>query len=234
MFPLREIEADQIIPTKKMKGAAAAMTLGRDGKGSDHLSHEAAPRPVVESPDAELVARVRAGDETAFEELFDRHRRRVAIVASKFFHRREQIEEVVQETFVKAYFALESYGGGHDNSFPAWLATIATNAAYDELRRAKRRPESELTEAETLRLESSLRSAPGGAEEIERNVISRDFADKLLARLSPDDRLVLTLLNGEEASAAEVAALTGWSIAKVKVRAHRARATLRRTLAKFL
>lgn len=217
-----------------MKGAASAMTLGRDGNGSDSVSGETALRASVEPLDAELVARVRTGDEMAFEQLFDRHRRRVALVASKFFHRREQIEDVVQETFVKAYFALESFGGSRDNSFPAWLATIATNAAYDELRRAKRRPESELTEDETLRLESSLRVADGGAEDVERGVISRDLADKLLARLSPEDRLVLTLLNGEEASASEVAALTGWSIAKVKVRAHRARATLRRTLGKFL
>ena len=64
--------------------------------------------------------------------------------------------------------------------------------------------------------------------------MARDLAAKLLDRLEPDDRLVLTLLEAEECSTAEIAQLTGWSIAKVKVRAHRARKRLRRVLQKLL
>lgn len=221
------------------KGAVAAVdkddqrtALAFAPTGLEALQLEA-ENPIGGESDAELVARVRAGDETAFEQLFDRHRRRVAFVAGRFFQRREQIEDVVQETFVKAYFALAAYGGGNEKSFPAWLAAIATNAAYDELRRAKRRPESELTETDARELRSSLRAGNPEAN-IESEIISRDLASKLLARLSPEDQLVLSLLNGEEASASEVAQLTGWSIAKVKVRAHRARAALRRNLNKFL
>lgn len=187
----------------------------------------------LEATDAELVGRVRSGDEAAFEELFNRHRRRVAFIINRFFKRHEQVEDVIQETFVKAFFALESFDGAHDKSFPAWLARIATNAAYDELRRTGRRRESELSEEETAHLETNLR-AEGEDSDIESTFISRDLANKLLARLSPDDRLVLTLLNGEEASVTEVAEMTGWSIAKVKVRAHRARANLRATLHRFL
>ncbi len=187
----------------------------------------------LEATDAELVGCVRSGDEAAFEELFNRHRRRVAFIINRFFKRREQIEDVIQETFVKAFFALESFDGTHDKSFPAWLARIATNAAYDELRRTGRRRESELSEEETAHLEANL-CAEGEDSDIENALISRDLAHKLLARLSPEDRLVLTLLNGEEASVAEVAEMTGWSIAKVKVRAHRARASLRATLHRFL
>lgn len=191
------------------------------------------PREIVELSDAELVNRVRAGDEGSFAILFERHRRRVAVVASRFFGRRETIEDVVQDTFVKAYFAIESFGGEHERSFPAWLASIATNAAYDELRRAKRRPTSELSEQELMRVTAGLRDATAAAD-IEGTLITRDLAGKLLARLGAEDRLVLTLLNGEEASVAEVAALTGWSSAKVKVRAHRARGALRRILGKLL
>jgi len=237
-LPQRRMNSIAATFPQKMKGAvsvdkddertASAPTL----PGTEAFQLEAETPNVGES-DAELVARVRGGDETAFEELFNRHRRRVAFVAGRFFQRREQIEDVVQETFVKAFFALSAFGGSNDKSFPAWLAAIATNAAYDELRRAKRRPESELTEADARELSSSLRA--GNAEaNIESEIISRDLASKLLARLSPEDRLVLSLLNGEEASASEVAQLTGWSIAKVKVRAHRARAALRRNLSKFL
>jgi RNA polymerase sigma-70 factor (ECF subfamily) len=77
-----------------------------------------------------------------------------------------------------------------------------------------------------------LREAAGG--NAESAAISRDLANKLLARLSADDRLVLTLLDAEDMPVAEIARLTGWSASKVKVRAHRARLALRRVLGDFL
>jgi RNA polymerase sigma-70 factor (ECF subfamily) len=190
----------------------------------------------VEEADAELVTRVREGDEAAFEELFNRHRRRVALIASRFFQRREQIEEIVQESFMKAYFALSDFSGSEETAFASWLARIAFNACYDELRRTRRRPEntaSELSEDDWSSLNESLSVAASGPG-TEKAVIERDLAQKLLSRLSPEDRLVLLMLNVEELSVAEIAGLTGWSASKVKVRAHRARAHLRRVLDKLL
>jgi RNA polymerase sigma-70 factor (ECF subfamily) len=70
--------------------------------------------------------------------------------------------------------------------------------------------------------------------DLEARLISRDLAHKLLGQLSADDRLVLTLLEVEEFSVAEIAKVTDWSVAKVKVRAHRARAALRRVLNDFV
>ena len=192
-----------------------------------------APTREPERADAELAALARGGDESAFEELFRRHRRRVALIASRFFRQREQVEEVVQESFTKAYFALGEFGGGRDASFAAWLARIAFNTSYDELRRQKRRPEGaleDLTEEESSRLAERLR--PGS--DAEGAAVSRDLASKLLARLSPEDRLVLVLLDVEGLSVAEIAELMGWGGSKVKVRAHRARAHLRRVLERFL
>src|SRR5829696_8569533 len=121
-----------------------------------------APVPGLERADAELAARAREGDDDAFEELFRRHKRRVALIASRFFRRREQVEEVVQESFTKAFFALGEFGGGRDASFAAWLARITFNVCYDELRRQKRRPEGaleELTEEEAAALAGRLRGA---------------------------------------------------------------------------
>jgi RNA polymerase sigma-70 factor, ECF subfamily len=199
---------------------------------ADKLEH--APRGVTEGEDAALADAARGGDERAFEELFLRHRRRVSLIASRFFRRREQIEEVVQETFTKAFFALGEFSNRQGGSFAAWVARIAFNACYDELRRQKRRPEpaslSEMTEEETARLRERLRD-DGGAESA---AVSRDLAAKLLARLSPEDRLVLVMLDAEGLSVAEIAGLLGWSESKVKVRAHRARASLRRVLERFL
>jgi RNA polymerase sigma-70 factor (ECF subfamily) len=73
-----------------------------------------------------------------------------------------------------------------------------------------------------------------GSADAESTAISRDLAGKLLSRLKPDDRVVLTLLDAEELPIADIAELLGWSQSKVKVRAHRARVSLRRVLAEFL
>ena len=192
-----------------------------------------APTREPERADAELATLAHGGDEAAFEELFHRHRRRVALIAARFFRRREQVEEVVQESFTKAFFALGDFGGGRDASFAAWLARIAFNVSYDELRRQKRRPEGaleELTEEESAHLAERLRGGP----DAEGAAVSRDLATKLLARLSPEDRLVLVMLDVEGLSVAEIAGLLGWTGSKVKVRAHRARAHLRRVLERFL
>jgi RNA polymerase sigma-70 factor, ECF subfamily len=189
-----------------------------------------------EATDESLVAAICAGDESAFEHLFERHRRRVARITGRFFNRPERVEEIVQEVFTKIYFALADYSAGRGKSFAAWLSRIAINACYDELRRARRRPESsisDITDDELVWLNARVRveAAGGNAESV---AVSRDLANKLLARLSAEDRLVLVLLDGEGLSVSDIAEHTGWSSSKVKVRAHRARLALRRVLGDFL
>jgi RNA polymerase sigma-70 factor (ECF subfamily) len=186
--------------------------------------------------DLALVNGARGGDETAFEELFNRHRRRVSLIASRFFRQREQIEEIVQESFTKAYFALSDFSNTQDNSFASWLARIAFNACYDELRRLKRRPESALTdvsEEDYAWLKENLMASHPGPD-VEATAISRDLAAKLLARLSAEDRLVLVMMDAEGMTVSEIAKSLKWSVPKVKVRAHRARASLRRVLKRFM
>ena len=203
---------------------------------SDPVNTQSPARTQLEPPDIELVAQIRAGDESAFELLFNRHRRRVALIASRFFRQREQIEEIIQESFSKAYFALGDFYNQQEASFAAWLARIAYNSCYDELRRLKRRHESALSdvaEEDAEWLKETLRDESAG-KDFETVAVTRDLADKLLSRLSAEDRLVLVMLDAEELSVAEIAQLTGWSISKVKVRAHRARASLRRVLKRFL
>ena len=186
--------------------------------------------------DDTLVAAALAGDEDAFGKLFERHRRLVARIAGRFFSQVEQIEEIIQDSFTKAYFALGTYHGTHAASFKAWLGQITVNSCYDQLRRTQRRPPQsfiDITDSENHELGTQLRAA-GSSADVERAAISRDLAAKLLSRLSAEDRLVLTLLDVEGFSVAEIAEMTGWSISKVKVRAHRARVHLRRILQKFI
>lgn len=194
------------------------------------------PAVVNEVSDEALIADICSGNEAAFEQLFNRHKVRVSRLAYRFFARREQVEEVIQEAFTRAYFSLPEFRGGHEFSFAAWISRIAVRACYDELRRQRRRSESnlsDLSEDESAYLSRRMRDNPLGGS-VEERIISRDLAGKLLARLAPEDRMVLTLLNLKDQSIAEVAALTGWSIGKVKMRALRARNSLRRVVGRYV
>jgi RNA polymerase sigma-70 factor (ECF subfamily) len=185
--------------------------------------------------DAYLAERAGAGDEAAFEELFARHRFRVGRIAGRFFSRSEKVEDVIQDTFVKVFLALGDFYPQRGTSFSAWLSRIAINSCYDHLRRDRRRPENsinDITEEEALRLRARLHGggSPSGAEE---EMISRDLATKLLSRLRAEDRIVLGLLDVDGMSVAEISGLTGWSQSKIKVRAHRARSSLRKILGEY-
>lgn len=186
--------------------------------------------------DVELVQQVREGDDNAFEQLFNRHRMRVAQIASRFFSHQEQIEEIVQESFTKVYFALPQFSRTKEGTFAGWLARISFNCCYDELRRIKRRPDASAInlsapEADWLRIQ--LREQHSNAN-IEATAIARDLAMKLCSRLAPEDRFVLVMLEVEEMSIAEIAETLNWSRSKVKIRAFRARSALRRVLKRFL
>src|SRR5215470_11971405 len=176
----------------------------------------------LEPSDEQLIAEVLAGDDSLYETIFIRHRLRVIRVAARFFDRQDRIEEIVQEVFAKAFFALGDYSEARGSSFSAWLSRIAINTCYDELRRTRRRPEgypAALAEGDSSSILERLKSRH--SSDAEAAIISRDLAHKLLSKLAADDRLVLTLLDGEEMPVSEIAAALGWGISKVKVRAHR-------------
>ena len=192
--------------------------------------------PAVDATDESLVEAVRGGDDSAFEKIFERHRRRIARMVGRFFNRPERVEEILQDVFTKAYFALDAYSAERGRSFGAWLSRVAVNTCYDELRRARRRPESsisEITSEELIWLNAQLTLESSGSN-AEAAAVTRDLANKLLARLSAEDRIVLILLDADELSVAEIAAMMGWKVSKVKVRAHRARQSLRRVLAELI
>jgi len=162
--------------------------------------------------------------------LFERHKVRISSIAGRFFQ--DHVEDIVQECFTRAYFALSSFSDEGEGSVGAWLSKIAFNTCYDEMRRRDRRRESflsELPEAEAQTIQAL--TTDSSAESL---VVSRDLANKLLAQLSPEDRLVLVLLDVEGLSVSEISQTMGWSVSKVKVRVFRARADMRRVLKKFL
>jgi len=188
----------------------------------------------AETSDARLVELVLAGDETAFENIFDRYKRLVASIAARYFRQPEQIEEIIQISFTKVYIELGNFNGRHDFSLASWIGRIAANACLDILRSRKRKPENlhcELSDAET---ESLFLSAENNEKTAESAHIERDLAEKLLSSLPAEDRAIMQMLEVEEMSVKEVADITGWSKSKVKIRAFRSRNALRKILKKFL
>ena len=185
--------------------------------------------------DDELIARVLLGESDTYEYLFQRHLRRIITIAWHFFRSKETVEDITQETFAKAYFSLASYRRGA--SFEQWLAKIAINNCYDELRRRRKRGEmliADLTEDETNWLENKLSAKSfeefwGGHDRQNAS----EIINKLLTKLSAEDKLVLTLLHAHDYSIREIAQMLDWSEAKVKIRAFRARHNLRRVFQKL-
>ena len=196
------------------------------------------PEPVTPMPDDKLVAATLGGDESAFAELFARHKRMIAGIGGRFFKSREQIEDVIQMSFCQVYQSLRQYHGGEERSFAAWLKRIAVNTCLDELKRNTRRRESsldELTDGETDYLHERTQAGwiAGAGPSAEQRTISRDLSSKLLARLRPEDRVALTLLYEEEWSVAEIGKLLNWSVPKVKMRTYQARNLLRAFIKKL-
>lgn len=184
--------------------------------------------------DEALAARFAAGDAHAFERIFERHRPRLARLASRFFQGPELVEDVVQDIFTKVWFALNDYRPLDGVPFSAWLARVAVNACRDRLRYFGRRPETslgEINESDRTWIRDGL--TDGERSSPESSVIARDLVRKLLDRIDPEDRVVLVLLDVEGWSVTEIADANGWSVSKVKVRAHRARLRLRGLLAEW-
>ncbi len=168
-----------------------------------------AARDVEKDADTEWVQAAQAGDRDAFEYLVTKYQRRVFQLSGRFFRRPEDVEEAAQETFLTAWRKLDRYS--RRAPFEHWLTRVCLNTSLGILRRQKK--------TEPLPMEIVARS-PGIEVRIE--------ASQMIARLAPADAMVLRLLHAEGWTVAEIAHRLGWTQANVKVRAHRARAKLRK------
>lgn len=189
-----------------------------------------------QATDLDLARFARDGDESAFEEIMRRYSPRVFQFASRFFRQRSLVEEAAQEVFLKAFTELGKFEGR--GSMEGWLTRITTNTCLNILRSSKRRPEltvSDLTEEQSTWVENKLADvATQRHQATERSEVAADLAARVLGTLSPDDQLVLTTMDGEDATVKEMVELTGWSESKVKVTAFRARRRMREAVEKLL
>ena len=184
------------------------------------------------SPDlSDLVARVRdVRCERSATTLVGHLYPLVLRIVRAHLPRRSSEEDLAQEVFMKMFARIEQWRA--QMPFEHWVSRVAVTTCLDALRHQKRRPElrwADLSENEAEMLDHVLHDeADTGAGDA---VGARELAHKLLETLKPADRLVLTMMDMEGRSVADVQAATGWSATLVKVRAFRARRKLRKAFA---
>lgn len=180
-------------------------------------------RAQAASDDRELVRRAQHEDQAAFEELVRRHQHRVFAVAGGILRRREDVEDIAQQVFVKAYFSLKRFD--QRAAFSTWLYKITVNECWDMLRKKKVRPlvyESDLSE-EQARQVIAVEEKGGGGPDISDSLEARQRVERLLEGLDERDRLMLILKEVEGFSVEEIAEVLDLNANTVKVRLFRAR-----------
>src|SRR5437762_10358735 len=173
--------------------------------------------------DRELVRRAQREDKEAFEELVRRHQHRVFAVAGGIVRRREDVEDVAQQVFVKAYFSLKRFD--QRAAFSTWLYKITVNECWDMLRKRKVRPlvyEADLSEEQARQVISSAEKSKDQPD-ISDRLEARQRLERLLDGLDERDRLMLILKEVEGFSIEEIAEVLDLNANTVKVRLFRAR-----------
>ena len=179
--------------------------------------------------DAELLERILGGATDDFAELVRRHQSRVFATLHRYERDAQKVEDLAQETFLKAWRALGQFDGRAP--FEHWLARIAARVALDHLRKEKRR-QNEIGLPELG--DDALDWLRSDDEKNELDVRSAaELLELAMRELSPADRMVITMQELEGRSVKEIAVAMGASGVAVRVRAMRARSKLRQALEKL-
>ena len=175
---------------------------------------------------AALVRAAQAGDAAAFRELVETYKRPVYALGYRMLGNHDDADDVAQETFVRAWSALERYDPRY--SFLGWLRTIATRLALNSIDKRRRR-RTEGGEAFELAAMAAPAPNPGPDAELEAQEVG-SMLEQALRDLPEEFRLPLLLRSHDELSYAEIAAALAIPVGTVMSRLHRARTLLRQAL----
>jgi RNA polymerase sigma-70 factor, ECF subfamily len=170
----------------------------------------------------ELTERARSGDDSAFNQVIQAYRKRILGTISRLIGRPEDVEDVGQEVFVRLYYSLDQLRTAE--VFEPWLYRLTVNAAYDYLRRQKRRSESrmsDLSEQQVI-MADAVAGGKRNSEDQHRTRV-RELAHQLLSSVSEEDRILLTLKEVEGLSLRELEQIYNIKENALKVRLFRAR-----------
>ena len=172
--------------------------------------------------DFELIKRAQAGDNAAFNEIVLAYRKRILGTIMRVIARPEDVEDVAQEVFLRLYFSLDQLRTAE--VFEPWLYRLTVNAAYDYLRKQRRRPEyrmSDLSEQQVLMADATAGGKVEHDDQYQKKI--RESVDALLGAVSEADRILLMLKEVEGLSLKELEKIYKVNENALKVRLFRAR-----------
>jgi len=176
------------------------------------------------------LRRIERGDEVAARGLLRHFHPFVLKLVRAHLPRRISEEDLVQMIFIKIFHKLNQYTGRMP--LQHWISRIAVNTCLNALKAEKIRPEwrlGDFSEEIAAGIEKLAATEVDTATNDDFD-LAKKLVTELIAQLSPEDRLVITLLHLEEKSVEEIHALTGWNRSVIKVRAFRARAKMKKML----
>jgi len=182
-----------------------------------------------------LVVAAKNGDEQAFETLFKRHRQKILRVVLRYAHVREDAEDIVQQSFQKAFVYLHKFEG--KSSFSTWLTRIAINESLMLLRHGRALREVSVDDHSEAEGNAASLEMPDSSPDPEASYLRRERAQILsetLGNLRPGMRKAIELRELAELSTEETARRMGVSVAAVKARIFHARKKLRERLSRYL
>jgi RNA polymerase sigma-70 factor (ECF subfamily) len=179
--------------------------------------------------DATLVAEVLSGNQTSFQLLVERYQTRLFALVRHYTRSTVEIEDIVQDTFLKAYSRLDSFQ--HQSSFYTWLYRIATNTVLDFMKRRGRSPVQTVEDPE-LALEANSAAVMRPDARLETEEIAR-ITHEVLDQLPEIFRTVLILREFEDQAYQDIADILGISIGTVESRLFRARARFKQKFAQM-
>ena len=182
----------------------------------------------------QCLVKVRGHDQEAARALVEELYPLVIRIVRSHLPVRSAEEDLAQEIFLKLFSKLYQYQERAGIGFEHWVSRLAVRTCLDALRAERRRPElrmADMSEDQAAILDFVVGSEAAPPESAPGSV--RELLERMLSQLPPDDRLVISLLDLEERSVKEIAAITGWNATLVKVRAFRARRKLRKIASEF-
>lgn len=180
----------------------------------------------ADDPDSEIVERIREGETRLYEQLIRRHNQRLFRVARAFLRDADDVQDVMQEAWLRAYAGLSRFQGRA--LFSTWLTRILINCAREHVRRRSRRPEVALDTIDEsgAAMIDHRASDSNGERRVEQEQVGL-LIEKAIDTLPVAYRAVFVMREVEKAPVAETAACLGLSPVNVKVRLHRAKRLLR-------
>ena len=224
------------MPAVADQGSSTVSWTGPKAVPYDEAKPMAATESTVAdvSGEGELIAQARTGNARAFSDLLERYERKIFRLAQHITQNREDAEDVLQETFLKAYEHLDQFQG--NSKFYTWIVRIAVNQALMKLRKRKTDRTVSIDEGIDTGEDIVIREIAAWDENPEQRY-SRDEMNEILSNavesLAPAYRTVFVLRDVEELSTEETAEALDLSIPAVKSRLLRARLQLRDKLTKF-